>query len=62
MYIGNNSVCLPQLGHPAASDASQEDLAVQSQQVADVEQNQNPGAKKNGKSGTAALMDEDDKR
>lgn len=64
MYIGNNSVCLPQLGHPAASDASQEHLAVQNQQVADVEQHQNTGAKRMEKvvCGTEALMDGDDKR
>lgn len=64
MYIGNNSVCLPQLSHPAASDASQEDLAVQNQQLADVEQYQNTGAGRMEKviCDTAALMDGDDKR
>lgn len=46
MYIGNNSVCLPQLSHPATSHASQECSAVQSQQVAAVEWDQNSGAKR----------------
>ena len=64
MYIGNNSVCLPQLSHPAASYASQEYLAVQNQQVAAVEQNQNTEAKRmeNVICDTVVLMDDDDKR
>lgn len=65
MYIGNNSVCLPQLSHPAASYASQEYLAVQNQQVAAAELYQTPGAKEgveNVLCDTAVLMNDDDKR
>ena len=64
MYIGNNSVCLPLLSHPATSYASQECLAVQNQQVAAVEQNQNTEAKRmeNVICDTVVLMDDDDKR
>lgn len=63
MYLGNNSVCLPQLSHPAASYASQKYLAVQNQQVAAVEQNQNTGAKRmeNVICDAAVLMHDDDK-
>lgn len=64
MYLGNNSVCLPQLSHPEASSASQKYLAVQNQQVAAVEQNQNTGAKRmeNVICDTGFLMEGDDKR
>lgn len=65
MYIGNNSVCLPQLSHAVASHASQGYLAVQNQQVAAVEQDQSTGGKRMENvicDSTAWMRDDDERR
>ena len=62
MYIGNNSVCLPQLSHPAGSYASQEYLAVQNQQVAAVPEHRGKKRMENVICNRAAVTDDDDKR